>query len=105
MKFKAKLPDEMITFLEQSASIVDEKYFFLPFWFEKLEDGMFEMHHLDKLPPDLKLVVNGKRGLDAKIERNDNPIYVGKSDPFLYDEIGQFPGHKNSEPPTETDSK
>lgn len=48
-------------FLEENASKVNEKYYFLPYWFEKTKDG-FKLHHLEKLPEELKDAVKKLRG-------------------------------------------
>lgn len=42
------------TLLKRSASCIDNKYYFFPFWFEKDSDGHFIMHHLENLPNNLK---------------------------------------------------
>ena len=52
--------------LEENASILDpdgngDKYFFLPFWFEKLNSYGYKMHSLDNLPPELKEELNNQR--------------------------------------------
>lgn len=42
-------------------TIVDEKYFFVPFWYEKLESGNFKAHSLEKLPEKLKQTIKTQR--------------------------------------------
>jgi hypothetical protein len=43
-----------------SASVVDNKYYYLPYWFEKDGDE-FIMHHMENLPPELVTAVNTLR--------------------------------------------
>ena len=40
--------------LETMASSVDERYYFLPFWFEKQRGDHFVMHHLENLPEHIQ---------------------------------------------------
>jgi len=44
------------------ASSIDDKYFFLPFWFEKTdEEGVYIFHYLDMLPDKIKDKIRGIR--------------------------------------------
>jgi hypothetical protein len=58
IKLKKTIPLDKV--LEQTASIVDDKYYYLPCWFEKTEDG-FAMHHMENLPEELVKAIQGMR--------------------------------------------
>lgn len=48
--------------LQQHATIIDDKYYFLPLWFEKVENSNdFIVHHMEKLPKDLRSVIEKKK--------------------------------------------
>lgn len=63
MKYITKLNDETVSFLKSNATILNEEYYFLPFWFEATDDpNVFELHHLDgKLPQELEDVIGKNR--------------------------------------------
>lgn len=48
---------EQEAFLDGFANIVDDKYYFIPFWFEKLDDGNWKIHKLGNLPENLKSLI------------------------------------------------
>lgn len=51
---KLLLTEEMEQFLNMG-SVIDGKYYFLPFWFEKTDEkGIYIEHSLEKLPEKLK---------------------------------------------------
>ena len=54
MKIRVSKRKTINTLLKTIASKVDEKYYFLPFWFERENNGDFVMHHLEELPNNLK---------------------------------------------------
>lgn len=61
-----ELDGHMQMFLEENASSIEGRYYFLPFWFEKIEDGMFmnakyKLHRLDNLPEELKSLIEKQR--------------------------------------------
>lgn len=65
-KVKIKLNEETISLLETSASILIDndldKYYFLPFWFKRIEDtNEFEMNSLGILPKKLRNLIISKR--------------------------------------------
>jgi outer membrane translocation and assembly module TamA len=39
--------------LENSASVLNQKYYVLPYWFEKTENGNFIMHFNNELPKEI----------------------------------------------------
>jgi len=39
--------------LLNSGTCINEKYYYLPFWFEKTDSGTFKVHGLDSLPKEL----------------------------------------------------
>lgn len=66
MKMKIDLPSETQELLKQHASIVNSSenklYYFLPYWFEKIDGDSFIMHHLDNdLPIDLASYIESRR--------------------------------------------
>lgn len=54
IKVKISKRKTINTLLKTTASCIDSKYYFLPYWFEKDTDGNFIMHHLEHLSNDLK---------------------------------------------------
>jgi hypothetical protein len=62
---KVKLTKEQIELLEQG-SVIYNKFYFLPFWFEKTtEPDVFIAYHLDKsLPKELLYAINHQRNPD-----------------------------------------
>lgn len=48
---------EQEAFLDGFATIVGDKYYFIPFWFEKSDDGNWKIHKLDHLPENLKSLI------------------------------------------------
>lgn len=34
-------------------NMVENKYYYIPGWFEKLEDGSMQFHHMNNLPKEL----------------------------------------------------
>ena len=71
------------TLLEKSGSCVNDKYYFLPFWFEKDSDGNFIMHHLEHLPNNLKGDLMSprfsKENKDYFNEKREYPIKKGNN--------------------------
>lgn len=51
---RTTLTEQHFQLLRDSGHLVLNRFFFLPFWFEKLTGMEFNMHHLNSLPPDLK---------------------------------------------------
>jgi len=35
-------------------TLVNNKYYHIPFWFEKTKKGLFILHHVETLPDELK---------------------------------------------------
>lgn len=64
--------------LQQNASIVDGKYYYLPFWFEKVDNNNnigssdFKLHHLENIPDELKETVLKLREHPFKKENNND---------------------------------
>lgn len=63
------LDESQIRFLDSHSNIINGEWYFIPFWFKKLDDKTFEPHHLEKLPESLKKTIEGFRGSDLPLER------------------------------------
>ena len=57
---KIKLSKQVQDFLTQH-TVVDEKYFYIPFWYEKNEDGTYTPHNFENLPEELKKAIKDRR--------------------------------------------
>ena len=49
------------TLLERTGSAVDNKYYYLPYWFEKTDDNCFIMHSMEELPKELINLIKERR--------------------------------------------
>jgi len=38
----------------ENMTLVNNKYYHIPFWFEKTKKGLFILHHVETLPDELK---------------------------------------------------
>jgi len=58
----ANMHPEVINFIQYFSKILTtstgRKFYYLPFWFEKIKGSEYKEYHLDKLPDELKEVVN-----------------------------------------------
>ena len=61
MKVIIEKSDTVDTVLGSLSSLVGEKYFYLPGWFEKTPEGDFIFHHMNKLPKELVDLVEEQR--------------------------------------------
>jgi len=46
--------DNFSEVVESLSSIVDGKFYYIPGWFQKDENGDFQFHHMNNLPEELK---------------------------------------------------
>lgn len=53
MRLLLEQDEKMVNVLGSVSNIVDGKWFYIPGWFEKHEDGSVEFHHINKLPDEL----------------------------------------------------
>ena len=57
--------------LEENSTVADNKYFFIPYWFEKIPNtDTYIKHHLELLPEDLKDIITDKRNKVVKIPKH-----------------------------------
>lgn len=71
MKITMRLSQDLIDILEAHGTTVyvpsednsenEPKYHFLPYWFEQIEDGEYQLHMLDHLPKELLDTLNFMR--------------------------------------------
>lgn len=54
---RTTLTEQHFQLLRDSGHFLSDRFFFLPFWFERLTGMEFNMHHLNNLPPDLKAIL------------------------------------------------
>jgi len=69
MKIIITEEDTVKSVAESVGSVVNGKYFYIPGWFEKLENGDFQFHHMTKLPKELVDVLQEQRG-EEKPKKN-----------------------------------
>jgi hypothetical protein len=70
MKYTIKLSEDVVNLLINHGTKISHegiiKYRFLSYWFEHIEDNVFEMHMLDHLPKELINDLNFMRRPDSK---------------------------------------
>jgi len=69
MKVIAEKNEKLDVLLGSIASIVDEKYFYIPGWFEKTPEGNFQFHHMNNLPKHLIELVEEKNEKQSKTNK------------------------------------
>ena len=57
MKVIVTKEDKMSEVLESISSVVDAKFYYIPGWFEKDDNGDFQFHHMNNLPEELTKAV------------------------------------------------
>ncbi len=72
MAEKTKIPDEVIKFFKENATVVSTagaNYYFFPCWVKDVGDGIVEMHHLGNLPEELisAIVTFREGGFEPKL--------------------------------------
>ena len=53
MKLLLEQDEKMENVLNNISNVIDGKWFYIPGWFEKHEDGTFQFHHVNNLPTEL----------------------------------------------------
>lgn len=53
MKVIATKDEPLMSVVESIGSVVHNKYYYIPGWWEKLDNGDMLFHHLNKLPKEL----------------------------------------------------
>lgn len=53
MRLLLEKDEAMVNVLGGTANVVDGKWFYIPGWFEKHENGDVEFHHMNSLPEEL----------------------------------------------------
>lgn len=61
MKIIAEKNEKLSVVLESVSSIVNDKYYYIPGWFEKTKDGNYIFHHMNKLPKELTDFIKEQR--------------------------------------------
>lgn len=63
MEYKITLTPATEQLLQSCGHVVNGKYFFLPYWFEKTDtEGVYKLHNLDsELPAELKEFIEKNR--------------------------------------------
>lgn len=60
--------------LESTATAVNDRYFYLPGWFEKLEEGDYRFRMFNDLPNELKETIkkirDGGYNIDSRFDRS-----------------------------------
>lgn len=69
MKLILDKDEKMDNVLNNIASIVDGKWYYIPGWFEKTENGELQFHHMEKLPEELTNKVAEIRESQKKPEK------------------------------------
>jgi len=63
MKTVKKLSAEQKEFLYAYGTVLNGKYFFMPYWFKKVNETDFELIRLGELPPELVDLIKDFRTL------------------------------------------
>lgn len=61
MRILISKEDSLQHVLESMGNMVAGKYFFLPGWWEKLENGEMQFHHSSNLPKELLDIIQPKQ--------------------------------------------
>lgn len=56
MYTEMRLSEEQQAIVKMGSRI--EEYYYLPFWFKDIGDGLFELHNFENLPENLKQKIN-----------------------------------------------
>ncbi len=54
------LTKEQQSLVETNSTCIEGKYYFIPYWFEKMEDnlpGSFKIHSLERIPENLRKLI------------------------------------------------
>ena len=57
MKVIVTKEDKMSEVLGSISSVVSDKFYYIPGWFERDDNGDFQFHHMNNLPEELKQAV------------------------------------------------
>jgi len=60
-KTPIKLIETDSLFLEKTANIINNEWFYMPYWFKKVGDGLFIQYSFDQLPDELKTILKKER--------------------------------------------
>jgi hypothetical protein len=88
MKVKINSLNYLKDTIEENASVIDNKFYYLPFWFEKIENSNeYIMHRMEKLPIELSSRIRSMREsvkpiliVDYTVQTHDGEMSVRVDD-------------------------
>jgi len=58
---KVKLPKEAIRFIESNATKINEEWYYMPYWWKRIDGDVFEQVMFENLPNGLKKQIQKMR--------------------------------------------